>query len=81
MKRGKLTINDFYNRLGINWIGQGDQFTGYLCNLKPHKSTDEQNNESSRLLLYFIDEKGECHKTTYNYEPYFFIIVKSDIIL
>lgn len=71
----------FERRININWIGQGDVVTGYLCNLKPYKVADEQNNEISCLLLYFVDEKGDYYKSLYYYEPYFYVIVKSEIVL
>jgi hypothetical protein len=67
-------------KLNINRLEQGDAITGYLCNIKPHKSTDEQNSETSCLILYFLDEQGAHYKALFNYEPYLYLIVKPDII-
>ncbi len=82
-KSAKETIDPdvLEKRININWIEQGDAITAYLCNVKPYKKQDEQNLETSCLLLYFLDEKGDHFKATYIYEPYFYLIVKADIIL
>ena len=82
-KSAKETIDPdvLEKKLNINWIEQGDLITGYLCNLKPYKANDEQNAETSCLLLYFVNEQGDHFKAVYTYEPYFFIVVKTDIIL
>jgi hypothetical protein len=82
-KSAKETVDPdiLEKRININWVESGEVITGYLCNLKPYKAKEEQNTETSCLLLYFIDEKGELYKTVFNSEPYFYVLVKSDIIL
>jgi hypothetical protein len=78
-------------------LEQGEEFIGYLCNLKPHRISEEHQNATSPstsiekgvstscLLLYFFtenpDEKGNSlRKCVFNYDPYFYVIVKADII-
>ena len=48
--------------------------------MKPHVETDDQNSETACLLLYFIDEEGKYYKAKYCFEPYFYLLVKPEII-
>ncbi len=78
LREGIIFVN--IKRINVKWIGQGDTITGYLLNLKQHRILDEQKNEVSCLLMFFVDERGDYYKAIYKYEPYFHILVRSDSI-
>lgn len=69
--------------MGINWLKQGQEITGYLVNMKSHKykANDDPEKEDTALLMYFIDEAGESFKAIFPYEPYLFVISKDEKIL
>ena len=79
-KASKTSIYFINNRINIKWIGQGDRIVGYLQNLKPFKEPGQQKEEKSCLLMYFVTESGDYYKSLYYYQPYFYVIVKDDII-
>ena len=48
-------------------------FLGYLANFKTYSVRDDELNEKSALLLYFIDQKGKWYKSIMKFYPYFYV--------
>lgn len=73
--RDKLS-DVFEEDMDCHLVTEGPPRTGYIYNIKPHKTLDENKKDISALLIYLIEESGKTFKTTVQYFPYFYIHVK-----
>ena len=71
---------EFESSINCKWLPQGNSFIGYLSNFKSYKVKSSDGQEISSLLMFFIDERGDSYKTYYNFEPYFYLIVKEEYL-
>jgi hypothetical protein len=53
---------------------------GYLANMKTTSYLDINGSELSALLLFFIQPDGQWFKCMYQYEPYFYILCKQEVV-
>jgi hypothetical protein len=48
--------------------------------MKSTSFLDQNGGELAALLLYFIDGQGNWFKCQYQYEPYFYILCKEEVV-
>ena len=70
--------NAFDKNFGFDQFIAGPTRLGWLLNFNPTVKGDAEGTEHSALDLFFLQEDGETFKTTYQYQPYFYVGVKDD---
>lgn len=53
---------------------------GYLGNFKTASYTDQNGNDLSALLCYFIQENGEWFKGLFPFRPYFYLLCGEEVV-
>jgi len=77
----RLTTDEIETRLGWQLYEDGPRRLGYLLNIKPHKVYSDNRRETACVLLYFAMENGQLFKSVLKYEPYFYVLCRSEHLL
>lgn len=78
----RANIQDtFDEEMSRRIVNDGISRTGYLFNIKPFRTTDENRKELACVLLYFSEESGDVFKCCIKYEPYFYVLTKDSVRL
>lgn len=66
---------DLDRHFGFDLLSQGAARTGFLFNIRPTSISDDDNNETSAIDCYFVEEDGSTFRARVSYAPYFLIHV------